>query len=134
MDIDHRYRHRAWSRADFVRLNASVAANVCGIYAVNRLWLQHASSDWFVHGYLSDVLAGTLVLAYANLVIGITPFFHRVIVSPSQIAVFIGMVGLYWEFITPLYRSCTADPADLAAYAFGAALYYAVMRACSPNA
>ena len=129
MDIDHRARHRAWSRADILWLNASVAATACGIYAVNRIWLRHVFSNWFIHGYLNDILAGTLILAYANLIIGLTPLFDRVIVSLSQIAIFITAAGFYWEFITPLYRQPTAaDPYNLVAYGFGAALYYTIIR------
>ena len=84
--------------------------------------------NWFIHGYLNDILAGILILAYANLIIGLTPLFDRVIVSPSQIAIFITAAGCYWEFITPLYRQHTADAYNLVAYGFGAALYYAIIR------
>jgi hypothetical protein len=128
MDNNHSTRHRAWSRADFRWLNASVAATACGIYVVNRIWLHQVSSNWFIHGYLNDILAGILILAYANLIIGLTPLFDRVIVSPSQIAIFITAAGCYWEFITPLYRQHTADAYNLVAYGFGAALYYAIIR------
>jgi hypothetical protein len=31
--------------------------------------------------------------------------------------------GLFWEYITPLYRNSTGDPLDLVAYVFGALLY-----------
>lgn len=133
MDSHHRDWHHSWSRRDIVFLNATIMAGACGLYAVNRFWLKSVSSSWFVHGYVNDILAGALLLAYANLLIGMTPLFTCTIASPSRIAVLIGLAAMYWEMIAPRLRLGVADPLDFAAYAFGASIYYAIIRLGAPK-
>lgn len=107
---------------------------VCvGLYGLNVLFLKTHTSVIFFRFYLNDVLAGALLVAYTNALIGVTPLKPHTLKHLWQMLALTFCAGLFWEFVTPLFRQSTSDPFDLIAYLIGAGIYYLVSRLFGKN-
>jgi hypothetical protein len=128
MDHDHRRRNSCWRIASFFRINLWLVLVCFGAYLLNRFYLKHLTANGFIHDYLNDALAGTLLPAYSNALISATPLKDRVLVTPIQIFALICGAGLFWEYVTPIYWHSTSDPLDVVAYVCGGSIYYVIVR------
>ena len=113
----------------FSFLNISLITIFFCIYLTNHFLIK-PNLDWVISdGYLNDALGMAILLAYSNLVIISCDNRRLLILSFSRIFTFAFLVGLFWEYITPLYRSnSVSDPFDLLAYLSGASVYYSFLR------
>lgn len=89
------------------------------LYWLNRL-LPPSPGIWGMlrSGYAADVMAGGLILCLVNL------FLHLArrppLRTPLAVSLFLLACGLFWEYVTPLYRpDAVSDPFDLLAYWLG---------------
>jgi hypothetical protein len=126
MDPHNRGRHCPRNRDPVILLNLGVIATALATYAANELLFKPSGGGPLLHGYLNDVLAGSLLLAWANLLIGCGPYWRWEIQTVARASFLILPAGLYWEFIAPLYTASTSDLRDLIAYWLGACLYLLV--------
>lgn len=98
-------------------------------YVLNRAtlgWSSGTALHTFRACYLADVLAGALILCVMNVLL---TWAHgrdgrfRPIRRPLTAGAFLLGCGLFWEYVTPLYRpGSVSDPWDLLAYLAGGLL------------
>lgn len=96
------------------------AAGTAGLYAALKLALPHLTGPvaWLLSGYGADVLAGGMILRLFNCVL--LAFRIPPIRRALPAAGFLLLCGLFWEYVTPLYRpGAVSDPWDLLAYVLG---------------
>ncbi|UCZ52173.1 hypothetical protein LGQ02_15155 [Bacillus shivajii] len=91
--------------------------------------LKMVYDHFFFHWYFNDIFAGMMILALSNLFILIGKQFRLYMFTFKVMMLVTFMVGLFWEYITPLYlRSSVTDPIDIIAYMFGGGLYWLTMK------
>jgi hypothetical protein len=74
-------------------------------------------------------LAGVVILAYTNLLFVTVGREKYTLRRLAMILAFTFIVGLFWEFITPIYRKgSTTDYVDILAYMVGGATYWMIMH------
>ncbi len=89
------------------------------VYWLNR-FLPPSPGIWGIlrSGYVADVLAGGLILCLVNLFLLLAR--RPPLRTPLAVSLFLLGCGLFWEYITPLYRpDAVSDPFDLLAYWLG---------------
>ena len=96
------------------------AAGTAGLYVVLKLALPHLTGPaaGLLSSYGADVLAGGMIfcLFHCVLLAFRLPPIRRVLPAAG----FLLLCGLFWEYVTPLYRpGAVSDPWDLAAYVLG---------------
>lgn len=116
-----------------ISLNRTVAFNlklfiVClCIYALNRLtnqlyYVPYAS--YVLRYHFNDYLAGIVFLAYLNIILGISVYKEYSVVRWDLVILTGIIIGIFWEFITPMYKSdSTSDIIDVFCYILGAISY-----------
>lgn len=108
---------------------------ICVLYALNR-WTLGYDSGTVLHvlraGYFADLLAGALILCVANALLAwghIHQARIRPMERPETAAGFLLLCGLFWEYVTPLYRpDSVSDPWDVATYLLGGLLCLTITR------
>jgi len=77
----------------------------------------------FFRGHFNDLMAGVLFPAYVNLMLAVMGLRMHGWIMPL---LFTLAAGIFWEYVTPLYRpQSVSDPWDVAAYLLGALNYCA---------
>lgn len=76
--------------------------------------------------YFNDIIGSITFMAYTNLILS----FRKIILSKLwQIELLMFSCGVFWEFITPIYRADTvSDIFDVLAYMVGGILYWLLVR------
>ena len=98
------------------------------LYLINKHYLRMVFYYPFFRFYFNDVLAGIVILAYSNIVISLSNVKFN-LYSLKNIIVFNLVIGLFWEYVTPLYYSkSTGDPLDVVAYVVGGIVYYLIIK------
>jgi hypothetical protein len=110
-------------------LNLSIAASTLVIYAANQLILKRLFGNIIVQGYLNDVLASPLLLAYTNALLIMSRRREFVIRSMLGASLLVIPAAAYWEFVAPLYKKSVSDAYDFLAYVIGAVVYIRTARA-----
>lgn len=97
----------------------------CIIYTINRLW-NKGIDVYFLHCYLNDLIVGIAFPAYVNILL------HFRNQRMEKLFIILGLmfiVGCFWEFVAPCFVPyAVTDYWDLAAYCFGALMYWAIDR------
>ncbi|MNI12726.1 hypothetical protein D3C73_659200 [compost metagenome] len=96
------------------------------LYVLNEIWFKAATTSlkWFFTGYYNDLLASPLLISYSNILLIIflkKPYFNFI-----GLSIFILLAGVYWEYVTPLYKTSTPDPYDILMYYLGFIVYWIV--------
>ena len=80
----------------------------------------------FMNCYFNDLIGGITFIAYCNFV---GKFFRREISRLPHILALLFFCGLFWEYITPLFRrNIVADVFDILAYMVGGIIYWGISR------
>ena len=88
-------------------------------YLLNRFYISSYSFPFFTN-HFNDLLAGIIFPAYINILLAL----HRKRLKGYIIPLIIILIaGLFWEYVTPLYRHCISDPKDIVAYVAGTFVY-----------
>ena len=81
---------------------------------------------WFMSCYFNDTLGGITFLAYCNIVFS---FYNKKMVKLWQMELLMFFSGLFWEYVTPIFRQNTvSDMWDILAYMVGGFLYWLIDR------
>ncbi len=98
------------------------------MYGLNELLFKSIDSSlhWFFTGYYNDLLASIILLSYSNILL--THFLRILYLNFYGLSIFILLVGLYWEYITPFYKQSTPDPYDILMYYIGLVIYWIVRK------
>lgn len=80
---------------------------------------------WFMTCYFNDTIGGMTFVAYCSI---ITCFRDRRLRKLHHIEILMFFCGIFWEYVTPLFRENTvSDPYDILAYMLGGFLYWLIM-------
>lgn len=89
------------------------------MYVINQKLLKKTQNIFF-QGYFNDLLAPILLLAFSNFLLS----FYEKEWKGKNIYIVIVICGIYWEFITPLYKKdSVCDVLDMIMYIGGASIY-----------
>lgn len=120
-------RDRRHCRGDF--LDVSVVVVVLMMYTANTFYWKPNCDSAFVHGYLNDLLAMPLIVAYTNVLIRWVGRCSAPLVTPLAIGGLTAFCVVVWEGLTPLLLpTSTADLIDVIAYCLGSCFYYLAVR------
>lgn len=111
----------------FIFFNFKVLLVTIILYLLNQFILKEITNNRVVHGYVNDLLAMGVLLPYCNILLSFAPGNRHLLNTFLKICCFTLIVGLFWEFITPLYKSSVADYLDVFAYLFGGFVYFLLL-------
>ena len=102
------------------------------LYIINRILLKceiYGDLHWLMLGYFNDFVGSISFIAYCNMVSML--FCHKYFfVKLRVILILLFVCGLFWEIITPIYRtSSISDPWDIVVYMIGGITYYLIYKA-----
>lgn len=103
------------------------------IYAINqnvKMGIANDAIRWFMTCYFNDMIGGITFTAYCCIFVEL---YKGSIIKLHQIEVILFLSGVFWEYITPLYRNTISDPWDIAAYMFGGLLYWVIIKIWTKN-
>lgn len=99
------------------------------VYFINRICRPYYGDsviEYLLKCHFNDFIGSITFLAYTNLVLSIK--FYR-LNKFLYIEILIIIAGLFWEYVTPLFRPDTvSDVLDIVSYMLGASLYYFINR------
>lgn len=96
------------------------------INKLNRLFGFVIFDNAYINNHLNDILASSVILGFSNILLENK---YHMIENLLSIEIFVLVCGLFWEFITPLYKAdSVSDFLDLIAYCFGGLVYWIVMK------
>ena len=128
MDFGHSRRYNPCRSGVELFLNLGIMLSCVLVYLVNQNLLKSITSNFVVAGHLNDFLAMIILLSYSNILILCCGKKMSVLCTRLRVMPFALAVGLFWEYVTPLYKSSTSDPYDLLAYLLGAEIYLLLLR------
>lgn len=86
---------------------------------------------FFLTCYFNDVVGAIGFVAYCNVLLNI---FNKSIKKALHIELLMLLCGLFWEYITPLFRNdTTSDILDIVAYMCGGIIYWFVIKINTKN-
>lgn len=99
------------------------------LYLFNQTFKSKISVElirWFMCCYFNDMIGGITFTAYCNLVLS---FNNKKLVKIWQIELLMFVCGIFWEYVTPLFRKSTVtDNWDIVAYMIGGIFYCIIIR------
>ena len=111
------------------RNNLVIIAITITLYIINQIIKKQIPIEpirWFMSCYFNDTIGGMTFIAYCNIVFS---FYNRKMVKLWQIEALLFFAGLFWEYVTPLFRENTiSDIWDVFAYMMGGFLYWILTR------
>ena len=118
-----------------MKKNIAVAAVTFGMYLINRKVRTMTGAGilgYFLRCYFNDLIGSITFMALTNIILLILGF--REIVKPVYIEALLLGAGLFWEYVTPLFRRDTvSDPYDILAYLLGGIMYSLVIYLIQGN-
>ena len=110
-------------------LNLSLIGVSALFYVINNYFLKEVFTHFFFHWYLNDIFGGLMIVAIANTLILLGKQHKLYMDSLKKILFFTFIVGVYWEYVAPLYlASSVTDPWDIVAYMSGGLIYWIIVR------
>ena len=120
------------SDTSFSLLNVKLTAIPFIISVFNEIFLKGGllGVRWvFFRNHFNDFLAGIILIAYTNLILGFYKNKTIRVLKFRDVMGYMLIVGLFWEFVTPIYwKSSVSDWWDLVSYLCGALVYYVVIK------
>lgn len=120
-------------RDSVVQNNLRALLLISCLYCANRFWLKDAvvapMISYFLRCYFNDCLAGIAVIAYTNLVFGLSRMGKAIVKTYSAAALVCIACGILWEYLLPAFiQHGTSDVWDIAAYVLGGCTYIILAR------
>lgn len=101
---------------------------ICLANKAKLLFTGNRYIDYFLHCYFNDVVGTVCFFLILSLLLSFKEG-KRVVFKLYHIEIIIIASGLFWEFITPLYRKdCTTDPFDIGAYVAGSLIFWYIFN------
>ena len=99
------------------------------LYGMNHImkpWYNNEIISLFMNGYFNDILAGLFLISFTNVLLyKVNKSIHKLV----HIETYLLIVGIFWEYITPLYKTnSTSDPIDILAYMLGGFVYWSMNK------
>lgn len=112
-----------------IRKNLIFIIVTIALYIINQVIKTRIPIEpirWYLSCYFNDTIGGITFIAYCNIVFGL---YKRKMTKLWQIELLLLVAGIFWEYITPLFRaSTTTDIWDIVAYMTGGFLYWILVR------
>lgn len=126
----HRFRNNISNRINFYILNISILSLSVLLYLINIYVIKGTyASTLFFKNYFNDVLAGIVLLSYTKILLSFYSGKYYLKEKLHWYLLFILPAGLFWEFVTPLYKkSSVADITDILFYLVGGVIYFYLER------
>jgi len=122
-------RNHSCSFYYFVWLNVSCLICSIILYLMNTFIIKVRYNIPLMNNHFNDFLAMILLLSFSNILLSFYKNGKMIFRCIIYILIFALIVGLFWEYITPLYRiNSTGDPYDLIAYLAGGYVYYIIIK------
>lgn len=118
--ITMRYRKSKY----FIIFNFKVLLITMVLYLLNQFFLKRITMNWVVHGYVNDFLAMGVFLPYSNILLSFAPSNRYLLNTFLKIVSFTLIIGVFWEYITPLYKNSVTDLLDICSYLVGGLVYF----------
>lgn len=111
-------------------LNGIICITVIVMYFANNLFFKQHSGDGLLNYILvchfNDTVGGLLFVSYTNILLNTR---HQMLERWSVILVFCLSAGVFWEFVTPIFRkNTTSDVIDVICYAIGGSIYWLLAK------
>ena len=111
------------------RKNLILIISTIVLYVINQHIKYRIRVDairWYMSCYFNDTIGGVTFMAYCNLIFN---HYQKKMIKLWKIGFWMGGCGIFWEYITPVFRKNTiSDPWDILAYICGGFLYWLFMR------
>lgn len=99
------------------------------LYVINQLVKNYVPIEfirWFMCCYFNDIIGGITFMAYVSIILNL---YKRKITKLWQIELLMFVSGIFWEYVTPIYRKNTvSDIWDIVAYMMGGFIYWYIQR------
>jgi len=126
----NRFRYSFSRNYNFYILNLSLPGLCIILYIVNNYLIKFYYHSFFTGNYHNDILAGIILLCYSNILFSFYSKKDLVLRKLYLISLFLLAAGLFWEYVTPLYKpDAVSDAGDIAAYLTGGVIYYFIVKA-----
>lgn len=81
---------------------------------------------WFMSCYFNDIIGAVSFSSYCDAVFS---FFGKSLNKLFKLEIILFVCGLFWEYITPIFRSDTVgDFFDISAYLLGGLIYWKIKK------
>ena len=111
------------------RKNLFLIAVTLGLYIINQHLknvIPYKPIKWIMQCYFNDFIGGITFISYCNIIF---ECYREPVKQLWKIEILLLCCGIFWEYITPLYRSNTvSDIFDIVAYMGGGFLYWLIIR------
>lgn len=109
--------------------NLIIIGITIALYIINQIIKSKIPIEnirWFMSCYFNDTIGGITFIAYCNIVFS---FYNRKMIKLWQIELILFFAGLFWEYVTPIFRNNTvSDMWDVIAYMIGGLLYFMLIK------
>lgn len=109
--------------------NVKLIIITLGMYIINQIIKSKIPIEdikWFMTCYFNDMIGGITFCAYCSIVLKMG---HRQLKKLWHIEMLMFCCGIFWEYITPLYRKNTiSDIFDIVAYMIGGVIYWYIFQ------
>jgi hypothetical protein len=99
------------------------------LYLVNNYIIKPFYGFSITGNYLNDVLAGVVLLSISNILLSFYSGKDLIIRKFYVMMIFLLAAGLFWEYVTPLYKpGAVSDVQDIPAYLTGGVVYFVITK------
>ena len=112
----------------YLRKDITIALVSFGLCVLNAVFAKYINVYYikvFFTSFFKDISGATAFCACCNMILG---FFGMRVHKFWYIVVFMIFCGLFWEYVTPLYRQTVSDILDVFAYVLGGCVYWLTLR------
>jgi putative effector of murein hydrolase len=99
------------------------------LYLINqyiKTKISYETIRWYLNCYFNDTIGGITFIAYCNIMFEL---YRKPITKLWKIELLLLGCGIFWEYITPLYRHNTvSDKWDVVAYMVGGVIYWILIK------
>lgn len=111
------------------KINLILIGSTLALYCINNIFKVHIALQplkWFMSCYFNDAIGGITFIAYCNLIFS---FSNRETFKLWIIETILLSSGLFWEYVTPVFRTDTVtDMWDIVAYLMGGFIYWIIVK------
>lgn len=107
------------------KFNITIICITLILYSINQCIKTNIPIEpirWFMICYFNDLIGGITFSAYCNFILSL---YNKNKMRLYQIILLMFCCGVFWEYVTPLFRVETvSDPFDILTYIVGGILYW----------
>ena len=98
---------------------------ICQLNALFYKYIPIPEVRIFLYSYFKDIVGASAFIGCCNIILyNFKMGFYKIL----YIEIFLFFCGLFWEYVTPLYRQTTSDVNDIFAYMLGGFIYWVIMK------